>query len=241
MEFSGGRNIATKSSGKRLALRDDDFGTREEEEDDLSSDEYSDPADDEEDEDSDSDSEDGEFNSERREQVPTALALVNQQHVPRAPWFITEEYTSTTMDNSNDMYLDYDPDHVDLSVGSMFNDKQSLINAIKKMHIGTNRSYLVKRSNKYQLIVKCKKTDCSWRLRAALKVSHGYFQITKLNDKHICMVNQALQDHDKISSRMISKIVKPLVSELCAYSSIHISCNLLIYLSSFKYGNNLYL
>ena len=187
----------------------DDFGSLQEDEDDSTSDENFELSDDEED---DSGSEDAQENYDKDEEVPGNSLVVNEYHVPRIPWFVTEAYTPTPMDNRGDLYLDNDSDHVELKVGSLFADKSSLKAAINKVHLTTDRDYDVLRSNKTQFLIKCKKDGCNWRLRAAKKY-HGYFEITVNQDEHSCMVHQPSQDHMKLSSRMISKIVKPLVSK----------------------------
>lgn len=91
-----------------------DFGSWEEDGANSSREEFFDPNDDEEE---DYGNEDGQGNSERDEKDPRTLAH-NEHHVPRVPWFITEKYTSTLMDNPNDMYLDNDHDHLNLRVRS---------------------------------------------------------------------------------------------------------------------------
>ncbi|XP_074360502.1 uncharacterized protein LOC141700696 [Apium graveolens] len=63
------------------------------------------------------------------------------------------------VDNRNDMYLDWDEDHVDLYRKRLFPDKDSLINAIRKVHIATDRNYVVTKSNKSKLAVKCTETE----------------------------------------------------------------------------------
>ena len=99
-----------------------------------------------------------------------------------------------------------------LSVGSLFPNKVSLKNAIKKLYILTDRSYIVTRSNDTQFIAQCIEKEYKWGLRAARMVKHEYFKITVNKELHRYLVNQPLQDHRKLSVRMISKIVKPLVS-----------------------------
>lgn len=162
-------------------------------------------ASDEEDEDED-DSEDGE------EELPITNVVHQQNHVPRVTWFETEEYAPTTFTNQSAMPLVFHAQHAELSVGSLFRDKQTLISAVKQVHISTDRSYIVERSNPTQFKAKCVVPNCPWKLRAAKKKKHDLFEITKCGQRHTCLVNEPLQDHGKLSIKLISKIVKPHVS-----------------------------
>ncbi|XP_074323807.1 uncharacterized protein LOC141660716 [Apium graveolens] len=67
------------------------------------------------------------------------------------------------------------------------------------------------KSNKEQLIVHCRAEGCNWRMRPAFMHNSGYWRINVNIEEHRCMVDQPLQDHKKLSARMISMIVKPLV------------------------------
>ncbi|XP_074351474.1 uncharacterized protein LOC141690585 [Apium graveolens] len=93
--------------------------------------------------------------------------------------------TTPTVDNRNNIYLDWDEDHVELYRKHLFPDKDILINAIRKVHIATDRNYVVTKSNKSQLVVKCTETDCNWRLTASKKKTLGCFEITVIKDQHV--------------------------------------------------------
>ncbi|XP_074337274.1 uncharacterized protein LOC141674469 [Apium graveolens] len=48
-------------------------------------------------------------------------------------------------------------------------------------------------------------------MRAAFMHNSGYLRINVNREEHRCLVDQPLQDHKKLSARMISQLVKPLV------------------------------
>ena len=139
------------------------------------------------------------------------LVTVKKSHVPMVPWFQNEEYTPTEMRNPHD-YLDSDEHDMELRVKQEFFDKQSLQDAVRAHHIRADRTYIVTKSNKTQFIVECPVDGCLWRLRAAKRSSSGKWEITVNRDPHVCLVQMSLQDHMKLSSRIISNIVKPHVS-----------------------------
>ncbi|XP_074352036.1 uncharacterized protein LOC141691193 [Apium graveolens] len=109
------------------------------------------------------------------------------------------------------MYVDEDLDHGELSEGKCYRDKATLLLAVKRAHITTDRTYKTTKSNKEQLIVQCRAEGCNWRMRAAFMHNSSYWRINVNREEHICLVDQPLQDHKKLSARMISQLVKPLV------------------------------
>lgn len=162
-------------------------------------------------------SDDDEYVSEdeAEEEVPrTAVietAIIEDgRHVPRAPWFETEAYTPIVLHNRDANYNIVDPENENLYVGQMFSDKTMLVNAVRTVHINSNRMYIVVRSNPDQFIAKCTVQNCPWRLRAAKKKRHGFFEITKYTE-HICLCDHPTQDHKKITARLVGDIVKPHV------------------------------
>ncbi|XP_074359209.1 uncharacterized protein LOC141698417 [Apium graveolens] len=109
------------------------------------------------------------------------------------------------------MYFDEDLDQGELSEGKCYRDKATLLLAFKRAHISTDRTYKMTKSNKEQLIVQCRAEGCNWRMRAAFMHNSGYWRINVNREEHRCLVDQPLQDHKKLSARMISQLVKPLV------------------------------
>ncbi|XP_074323816.1 uncharacterized protein LOC141660725 [Apium graveolens] len=111
----------------------------------------------------------------------------------------------------NDMYFDEDLDQGELSEGKCYRDKATLLLAVKRAHIATDRTYKMTKSNKEQLIIQCWAEGCNWRMRAAFMHNSDYWRINVNREEHRCLVDQPLQDHKKLSARMISQLVKPLV------------------------------
>ena len=136
-----------------------------------------------------------------------------EQHVPRASWFQEDEYTPVVLTNQGGHNLASNEGSEDLFIGQLFMDKQQVIDAIRHVHISTNRRHDVERSNLKQYIVRCRIDTCPGRLRAAKRKIHGLWEITKYCE-HTCTVTSSSQDHKLISARLIAKLVKPHVSSL---------------------------
>lgn len=167
-------------------------------------------------------SDDSEDSSEEEdEEVPETRIVCKEQHVPRASWFQEEDYTSVVLHNQVGQNFNFNEGSEELVVGQMFMDKQKLMDAVRQVHIATDRMYIVVRSNPEQYIVKCVVSSCPGRLRAAKKKNHGFWEITKCNE-HNCTVAGASQQHKKISARFICKLVKPYVSSSSYYKK---ACN----------------
>ena len=155
---------------------------------------------------------DDEYNEED-DSVDEDHEVQGEHHVPRVGLFQSEEYRPIVVTNQpNSLSIVFDQESAELTVGSMFRDKQNLIAALRHYHIRSDRSYRAERSNPTQFIAECEVQGCLWRLRAAKKKIHGMFEVTTCPEKHTCMVNEPMQDHMNISARMISSLVKPYVS-----------------------------
>ncbi|XP_074327403.1 uncharacterized protein LOC141665321 [Apium graveolens] len=109
------------------------------------------------------------------------------------------------------MYVDKDLDQGELSEGKCYRDKATMLLVVKRAHIAMDRTYKMTKSKKEQLIIQCRAEGCNWRMRAAFMHNSGYWRINVNREEHRCIVDQPLQDHKKLSARMISLIVKPLV------------------------------
>ncbi|XP_074361213.1 uncharacterized protein LOC141701466 [Apium graveolens] len=109
------------------------------------------------------------------------------------------------------MYADEDLDQWELSEGICYRDKATLLLAVRRAHISTDRTYITTKINKGQLIIQCRAEGCNWRMRATFMHDSGYWRINVNREEHKCMVYQPLQDHKNLSARMILWIVKPLV------------------------------
>ncbi|XP_074337662.1 uncharacterized protein LOC141674858 [Apium graveolens] len=92
-----------------------------------------------------------------------------------------------------------------------YRDKAKPLGAVRRVHINTDRTYKITRSNKEHLIVQCQAEGYNWRMRDAFMHDSGYWRINVNREEHKCMVDQPLQDYKKLSARMIAQIVKPLV------------------------------
>ncbi|XP_074356147.1 uncharacterized protein LOC141695835 [Apium graveolens] len=190
-----------RGSGKRLALIADEYV------DNSSSEENFHLHDDDEEEDFSGSDERG-WHLERNVEISSIFPIVwEEHHVPRVPWFRTEKYIPPIIDSPNDMYVDEDLDQGELSEGKCYRDKATLLLAAKRAHISTDRTYNMTKSNKEQLIVQCRAKGCNWRTRAAFIHNSSYWRINVNREEHRCMVDQLLQDHKKLSARMISGIV----------------------------------
>ncbi|XP_074341993.1 uncharacterized protein LOC141679390 [Apium graveolens] len=157
------------------------------------------------DEEDSSTSKETEGHLERHEEISSIFPVVGEQHhVPRASRFHTEQYIPQIIDNRNDMYADEDLAHGDLSEGRCYRDKATLLLAVRCAHIYTDRKYITTKSNKEQLIVQC-------RAEGSFMHNSGYWRTNVNTEEYKYMIDQPLQDHKKLSARMISRIVKPLV------------------------------
>lgn len=200
MELSPPRKAVSRGAGRELACIDENDDQSSSSED---SREFGD--------DSEDDSEDED------EESPRPTVVTQEHHVPRVGWFETEEYNPVAVVKRNETGLIFDAEHDELSVGALFCDKETLIAAVREAHISTDRNYHLERSNPKKFKVKCAVPSCPWKLRAAKKEKHAMFEITVCPYKHTCLVNEPMQDHRRISAKMICRVVKPYVSYIYHY------------------------
>ncbi|XP_074376676.1 uncharacterized protein LOC141718197 [Apium graveolens] len=132
----------------------------------------------------------------------------DDEHIPTAPWFRTEEINDNLGNCSNVNSLDDE-----LFEGQCFTDKQAAVSAIKENHIKSSRNYHVTKSDTTRYEAKCVVEDCPWRIRVMKSKRSGLFVTTKLPTKHNCFFRTLQRDHQQLSSRMIANVIKQQITE----------------------------
>ncbi|KAL6518339.1 hypothetical protein OROMI_034040 [Orobanche minor] len=127
----------------------------------------------------------------------------DDEHIPTAPWFTTEEINVRSGNCSN-----FNPLDNDLFEGQNFADKQAAISAIKANHMKNSRNYHVIKSDTTRYEAKCVVEDCPWRIRVMKSKRSGLFVITKLPAEHNCILRTLQRDHKQLTSRMIANAIK---------------------------------
>ncbi|XP_047326128.1 uncharacterized protein LOC124929780 [Impatiens glandulifera] len=127
----------------------------------------------------------------------------DDEHIPTAPWFETEEINVNSGNCSNIGPLDYN-----LFESQSFTNKQSAISAIKEYHIRSSRNFHVVKSDTTRYEASCVMKDCPWRIRVMRSKKSGLFVTTKLPAEHTCVLMTLERDHKKLTSRMIADVIK---------------------------------
>ncbi|XP_074337648.1 uncharacterized protein LOC141674844 [Apium graveolens] len=95
-----------------------------------------------------------------------------------------------------------------------YRDKATLLLAVKRVHISTDHTYKMKKSNKEQLIVQCRVEGCNWRMRAALMHDSGYWRINMNREEHKCIVI----DIPKIPIKAIIPLINNEYNHIVGYN-----------------------
>uniref|UniRef100_A0A2N9GEK1 Transposase MuDR plant domain-containing protein n=1 Tax=Fagus sylvatica TaxID=28930 RepID=A0A2N9GEK1_FAGSY len=104
----------------------------------------------------------------------------------------SSSFTTNTWDNINDTSFNDEVTPLDswdkkqeLRKWLFFKSKIEVQYALKVYSSSVNQEYKVKESNKRKLHVCCS-NGCSWRMRACMRSTHGFWEITKYNGPHTC-------------------------------------------------------
>uniref|UniRef100_A0A2N9J057 SWIM-type domain-containing protein n=1 Tax=Fagus sylvatica TaxID=28930 RepID=A0A2N9J057_FAGSY len=99
----------------------------------------------------------------------------------------------------------------ELRKGLFFKSKIEVQYALKVYSSRVNQEYKVKESNKRKLHVCCK-NGCSWRMRACMRSTHGFWEITKYNGPHTCRHPNIRKDGKVFDSNFIEREVRSYVA-----------------------------
>jgi MuDR family transposase len=92
-------------------------------------------------------------------------------------------------------------------VGLQFSTKSELKIKITHFHIQRNIKLEVTNINKLKLVMKCKYSNCPWRMYATPNII-GIWEIKINSLEHSCFGSATRADHSQMTSRMIADIVK---------------------------------
>uniref|UniRef100_A0A2N9EBT9 SWIM-type domain-containing protein n=1 Tax=Fagus sylvatica TaxID=28930 RepID=A0A2N9EBT9_FAGSY len=99
----------------------------------------------------------------------------------------------------------------ELRKGLFFKSKIEVQYALKVYSSRVNQEYKVKESNKRKLHVCCS-NGCSWRMRACMRSTHGFWEITKYNGPHTCRHPNIRKDGKVFDSNFIEREVRSYVA-----------------------------
>uniref|UniRef100_A0A2N9FYS0 Endoglucanase n=1 Tax=Fagus sylvatica TaxID=28930 RepID=A0A2N9FYS0_FAGSY len=174
--------------------------------DDDDNDLYFDDDDDDDDDDADDDDETTDVHNDEVDDVVPSLK-------PKS-----SSFTTNTWDNINDTSFNDEVTPLDswdkkqeLRKGLFFKSKIEVQYALKVYSSRVNQEYKVKESNKRKLHVCCK-NGCSWRMRACMRSTHGFWEITKYNGPHTCRHPNIRKDGKVFDSNFIEREVRSYVA-----------------------------
>jgi hypothetical protein len=130
----------------------------------------------------------------------------------------SSSFTTNTWDNINDTSfndevtpLDNWDEKQELRKWLFFKSKIEVQYALKVYSSRVNQEYKVKESNKRKLHV-CYSNGCSWRMRACMRSTHGFWEITKYNGLHTCRHPNIRKDDKILDSNFIEREVRSYVA-----------------------------
>jgi hypothetical protein len=148
----------------------------------------------------------------------------------------SSSFTTNTWDNINDTIndtslndevtpLDSWDKKQELRKGLFFKSKIEVQYALKVYSSSCNQEYKVKESNKTKLHVCCS-NGCSWRMRACMCSTHGFWEITKYNGPHTCRHPNIRKDGKVFDSNFIEREVRSYVANDQIVMSIYFITNI---------------
>ena len=130
----------------------------------------------------------------------------------------SSSFTTNTWDNINDTSLNDEVTLLDswdkkqkLRKWLIFKSKIEVQYALKIYSSSCNQEYKVKESNKTKLHVCCS-NGCSWRMRACMRSTHGFWEITKYNGPYTCRHPNIRKDDKVFDSNFIEREVRSYVA-----------------------------
>ncbi|XP_058734136.1 uncharacterized protein LOC131605848 [Vicia villosa] len=85
--------------------------------------------------------------------------------------------------------------------------------AIKRFHMANNVDFKVDRANVERYKIKCRNTDCGFRLHASYRKRSDSWVIGYISQDHTCVNTNVSQDHRKLSYDIICQEILPLVDK----------------------------
>ncbi|GJX76258.1 transposase, MuDR, MULE transposase domain protein [Tanacetum coccineum] len=98
--------------------------------------------------------------------------------------------------------------------GNIFDNKESLILAVRLKALSEGFQYLTDRSDPERCYLKCYNfAECDWYLRATLWDNTKKFYITYLNDVHTCSKTQTYPNHRNANKKVIGHLLTPKLQD----------------------------
>ncbi|KAK1388475.1 hypothetical protein POM88_016653 [Heracleum sosnowskyi] len=118
-------------------------------------------------------------------------------------------YQEPVMQNVGDLHSP-----AELRKGMVFETKEELLEAVKRVHISNHQEFEVVRSDVLTWYVECKltSTGCPWRMRARKRTTHNFFEIMDTNGPHNCLNQLISQDHRNLNCSNIAEIITSLIA-----------------------------
>ncbi|XP_058756461.1 uncharacterized protein LOC131629695 [Vicia villosa] len=115
---------------------------------------------------------------------------------------------------STDIFYDpYTQTDQRLKEGDRFRSKEACIMAIKRFHMANNVDFKIDRANVERYKIKCRNTDCGFRLHASYRKRSDSWVIRYISQDHTCVNTNVSQDHRKLSYDIICQEILPLVDK----------------------------
>ncbi|CAK8574982.1 unnamed protein product [Lathyrus sativus] len=103
------------------------------------------------------------------------------------------------------------PAEGDIEVGYQFKNKADCVAAIKQYHMKHCVDYKVIDSDKKRYIICCRNDSCKFRLVASYRKRSELWEIGIMNPPHSCSTTLFNQDHQKLTSQLMSQKLMPFV------------------------------
>ncbi|XP_059295638.1 uncharacterized protein LOC132048975 [Lycium ferocissimum] len=114
-------------------------------------------------------------------------------------------------ENNKGMVID-DKNQKVVAVDQVYKDKDTLKSVMVNYAITNRFNYRTERSNAISYTLVCVSVECDWKFRASSVGKSGMFRVREFQDKHTCPLKEKVYSQCQATSRLISGIVKPKIS-----------------------------
>ncbi|XP_060190295.1 uncharacterized protein LOC132619392 [Lycium barbarum] len=114
-------------------------------------------------------------------------------------------------ENNKGMVID-DKNQKVVVVDQVYKDKDTLKSVMVNYAITNRFNYRTERSNAISYTLVCVSGECDWKFRASSVGKSGMFRVREFQDKHTCPLKEKVYSQCQATSRLISGIVKPKIS-----------------------------
>ncbi|XP_060216702.1 uncharacterized protein LOC132644141 [Lycium barbarum] len=99
-----------------------------------------------------------------------------------------------------------------VAIDQVYKDKDTLKVVMVNYAITNRFNYRTERSNVISYTLVCVSGECDWKFKASSVGKSGMFRVREFQDKHTCPLKEKVYFQCQATSRLISGIVKPKIS-----------------------------